>query len=71
MTEKNVVGGSQADAPGLAKAMLAPNRTIVATHHETEDRPGSSGRNRDLVLAPRARLGHQPVGKRVGVYSRL
>ena len=66
-----MVTAYEADAASLVKGVLAPNRTIVPTHHETLDRPGSSGRNRDLVLAARGRLGHEPVGNRVEVSSRL
>ena len=37
-----MVSVNEADAASLAKGVLVPNRTIVATIHETADRPGSS-----------------------------
>ena len=61
---------NQADAASLAKGVPVPNRIAVATVHETANRPGSSGSNRDLVPAPRANLGREPVRTSVGVYSR-
>ena len=66
-----MVTAGEADAASLVKGVLAPNRTIVPTHHETLDRPGSSGRTRDLVLAPRTQLGSEPADNGVVVYSRL
>ena len=36
--EQAVVDESQADAASVAKGVLAPTRTIVPTHHETEAR---------------------------------
>ena len=59
--EKDVVSGDRADAASLAKGVPVPTGTIVPTHHETEDRPGSSERNCDPVLALRARLGHELI----------
>ena len=68
---KNVVHESQADAASLAKACRYRTGTVVLTYHETLDRPGSSGRNRDLVLAARARLGRQPVYRQGGNVIRI
>ena len=56
-----MVSTSQADAASLAKGVLVPNRTTVLTIHETADRPGSSERTRDLVLALRAKLRQELV----------
>ena len=65
-----MVNVHEADAASLAKGVLAPTRTIVATLHETLDRPGSSGCNCALVLAPRAKLGPEPAENELVVYSR-
>ena len=69
--KQDVVSESQADAASLAKGVPVPTGSIVPTHHETADRPGSSGRNWDLVPALRPRLGHELVAKSVDVYSPL